>query len=528
LRNENWQEAREILEEVIAANPYQSMAHYYLATSLMRLDDCAQAIIHFNHAIAAGANAGRNGMRRAYLNRAACEAREGNGEAALASLETAWRDWGFDDFASLVDNDGFDTVTSTPEFRALAGYTDNETREAHWRADIDYFVRLIAETHPDPFHAANETAWRAQAASLRGDLTRLSDSEIVGGLMLLASAIGDGHTVVYPPSEGEDAWRLLPFFPMHFSDGWHIFAAPEANREIVGARIVGAGSLSISDLTERARTYLPADNDQTADWLGGLLFQVFEFYDLVGAADENNLVTLHLEHQDGRRVAYQFPAQPIDRDPNARTAPADWARMGPEGTNQALWLQQPQTPFWFTELSSGIVYTQVNQVADTEEQSLGALAQDLVLELRRQNASTLIIDLRHNNGGNANHAREFVRVLSSFEPFAEGGHLYVLIGPRSFSATMYLVGALEQYLDPVFIGRPTGGRPTGPSTERPFRLPYSGVTGSISARLQIDGFSADDHRPWFPPDHVVWPSGTDVRSGHDPVVEFVLTGLISP
>jgi len=527
LRNENWQEAREILEEVIEGNPYQGMAHYYLATTLMRLDECAQAIIHLDHAIAAGANAGRNGMRRAFLNRATCEAREGDDTAALASLETAWRDWGFDDFASLVEEDDFDAVASTNEFRTLAGYADNDTRDAHWRADIDYFIRLITETHPDTFHAANEAAWRAQATSLRGNVSHMSDTEIVGGLMQLASAIGDGHTVVYPVSEGDGAWHLLPIFPMHFSDGWYVFSAPEANREIVGARILRAGGLSIDDLEEQAGTYHSADNDQTGRWLSGLLFQVFEFYQLAGAADgENGRVTLTLELEDGTQLAYELAAQPIDRNPNARAAPTQWVHMGPNGPSQALWLQQPQTPFWVSELPDGVVYAQVNQIADTDEQTMGAFGQDVLDELRRQNASVLVIDLRHNNGGNANHARDFVRALASFEPLSEPGRLFVLTGPRSFSATMYLVGALEQYLEPTLVGMPTGGRPNFYSTERTFRLPYSGVEGSISARMHIDGFSADDRRPWFPPDYVVWPTGADVRDGRDPLLELVLEGLL--
>lgn len=527
LRNEDWAEAQEILEAAVAANPYQGMAHYYLGVSLMRLGDCEGAIPHFSHAIDTGANAGRSGMQRAHLNRATCEARLGDPESALASLEIAWRDWGFDDFASLADDEDFSAVVSTPRFHALAGLTGDDNREAHWRADIDYFVRLITETHPEPFHTADETIWRAQADDLIRNVSRLSDTDIVGRLMQLASTIGDGHTAVYPVSEGDGAWHLLPFFPMHFSDGWYVFSAPEANREIVGARILRAGGLSIDDLEEQAGTYHSADNDQTGRWLSGLLFQVFEFYQLAGAADgENGRVTLTLELEDGTQLAYELAAQPIDRNPNARAAPTQWVRMGPNGTSQALWLQQPQTPFWVSELPDGVIYAQVNQIADTDEQTIGAFGQDVLDELRRQNASVLVIDLRHNNGGNANHARDFVRALASFEPLSEPGRLFVLTGPRSFSATMYLVGALEQYLEPTLVGMPTGGRPNFYSTERTFRLPYSGVEGSISARMHIDGFSADDRRPWFPPDYVVWPTGADVRDGRDPLLELVLEGLL--
>ncbi len=107
----------------------------------------------------------------------------------------------------------------------------------------------------------------------------------------------------------------------------------------------------------------------------------------------------------------------------------------------------------------------------------------------------------------------------------EAGALQVLIGPRTFSATGYLVGMLEKHLDPTFVGWPSGCRPVGPGSERPFRLHHSGLTGSISWELRIDGWGSDDQRPDFVSNRVVWPSGADLRAGRDPVLEAALEHL---
>lgn len=73
-----------------------------------------------------------------------------------------------------------------------------------------------------------------------------------------------------------------------------------------------------------------------------------------------------------------------------------------------------------------------------------------------------------------------------------------------------------------FVGWPTGGRPNTYSTERPFRLPYSGISGTISARWHQEGISGDDHRPWIAPEVAVWPTIADIASGRDPVLAAAL------
>jgi C-terminal processing protease CtpA/Prc len=134
----------------------------------------------------------------------------------------------------------------------------------------------------------------------------------------------------------------------------------------------------------------------------------------------------------------------------------------------------------------------------------------------------VVLDLRHNNGGTTDVAYDFLRPLARYEPLDRGGRLVVLIGPRSYSATMDLAGRLERDLGAVFVGWPTGGRPNGYSTERPFTLPYSGIRGTISATWHQDGKGGDDHRPWIAPDVAIWPTASDLAAGRDPVLETAL------
>jgi hypothetical protein len=188
-----------------------------------------------------------------------------------------------------------------------------------------------------------------------------------------------------------------------------------------------------------------------------------------------------------------------------------------------LWLQRSDEPFWHRALGdSGLVYAQVNAVADGASQKLAAYARELREFVQSTAAKGLILDLRKNNGGNAEIGRDFVEEILRIPAIEERERLFVLIGPRSYSATGYLIGFLERHCAPILVGLPSGVRPVNYSSERGFTLPNSGLSGSISYELRVEGETSEDRRPWFAPDLVAWPTSADLRSGRDPLIDATL------
>lgn len=76
----------------------------------------------------------------------------------------------------------------------------------------------------------------------------------------------------------------------------------------------------------------------------------------------------------------------------------------------------------------------VNNLVDDEDEKLPELGQRLWTVLEKAKPKNLIVDLRHNNGGNTLLYPELLRTLIAFsrEP---GNQIYVLIGRRTYSAT---------------------------------------------------------------------------------------------
>jgi hypothetical protein len=86
---------------------------------------------------------------------------------------------------------------------------------------------------------------------------------------------------------------------------------------------------------------------------------------------------------------------------------------------------------------------------------------------------------------------------------------------------MLLTSMLESHLDATFVGEPTGSSPQFYGEDTFFRLPYSGLTGSISSRWFQNRFISDDERPWIAPDIVAELTLDDLRNGRDPALEAI-------
>ncbi len=518
LRAERWGEARDTLEAVVGANPHDGLARYYLGIAREALDLHAEALPELRAALALGVDGSRRGLRGAHLALARTLAATGDVDGALTHVEEAWSSWGFDDIPGLLTDEAYAPLHAAPRLRALARLDDTADRSERWRADLRYFQRLVSEAHPDPFRTTSAETWNARVEALAAAADEASDLEITGELMRLAALIGDGHTAVYPPTEGAGAWHLLPFVPVCLSDGWFVAAAPAELADIVGAQLVGAGGSSWDALVRFATERVAADNDFTHRWLAGVALQFAELYALAGATEDATRVSFDLVLPNGRRTTRTLEAGPILRDPNARAVPEGWATAYAEAP---LWLEGAGRPFHHRILDGvpGAVYAQINQTADARNQTLAGYGRELREFFEQDPSRALVLDLRLNNGGNAYEARRLVNELLRIPALEEPGRLLVLIGPRTFSATGYLLGMLEQHLAPVRLGWPSGCRPVGPSSERTFRLPHSRLSGSVSWELRVDGYGTDDRRPFFVPDWVVWPSGADLRAGRDPVLE---------
>lgn len=520
--DENWAQAVETYQDLLETDPYHGSDWFFLALAHAGLGDCANARPAMERAIALGVDGTEGGMSAARVEAAACAAEMGAVDAALEHLSIAQARYGFSDFGGLEDDPRFSSLIGLPHYADLAGTRDwsKMGRTAGWRADLDRFAGLVERRHPKPFHTVSEREWRAAARALRRRIPTLSDLEIIGGFMRLASMIGDGHTSIYPPFAGGRAFHLTPIWPYAFPDGWRIVSASPDHADLVGARIISIEGVSMDEAIVRIAARLPRDNDRTPLWLGAIGLQFSEIAGVALGGVDPMAMTVEVETVAGEKKTVKLDAGPIDRNPLAPWRPEGWPSA--EAADRPLWLSRPNEAFWFADLDElGAVYAQVNQIRDSEEQTLAQFAEELSRHIRETGAKRLILDLRHNNGGNGDLNWALVRSIVRSETIDRNGGLFVIIGRRTFSAAMTLSSMLETHAHAIFVGEPTGSRPNFYGEDTEFVLPYSGLTGSISSRWFQGGMTSNDERPWIAPDLVAELTFDNLRDGRDPALEAI-------
>lgn len=210
-------------------------------------------------------------------------------------------------------------------------------------------------------------------------------------------------------------------------------------------------------------------------------------------------------------------------------------KLGPAHTRGAAeappYLRQVSVPFWFERLGGakpdgGTLYVQFNQVMDGPDESLAAFAQRLEAALAERPPRLLVVDVRHNNGGNGDLLHPLIAVLKAFESKQPTAKLVVLTGRNTFSAAQVFISRVDHETKALFAGEMSSSKPNFVGEENEIVLPWSQAIGSISNRFHesIPG----DSREGIVPDLKVEVSSADYFGNRDPVLDAVLRAYGSP
>lgn len=520
----NWSDAAQAYERLSSNNPDRGDDAYFLGLALAKSGQCQRAIPVLARAIELGATGSAASLRRAHYEAAACAAETGDRASALAHLSAAQGRLGFAGMDAAGEDPRFGALAQDPAFRQLAGLTDETDRVRGWRGDLAWWVELVGRRHPQPFHAVAEPEWRRAVAQLDADIPTLSDLQITARLMRLAALIGDGHTSVYPPFEGPRSFHLLPIWPYRIGDDWYVMGASPGHTDLVGGRIVSVGGRPAAEVADNLSAMLPKDNDWSGRWIAAVGFQFAETATLAARPDGSGPLDIEVETPAGGRRTEALDAGPIDRNPLSAWTPAGWPWMG-DAAPLPLWLSRTSEPWWFQDIDAPrAVYVQVNQVSEAEPGDFERFAVRLAEHMRADPSRPMILDLRHNNGGNGalnwTLARELVRCGCD-----RPGGIFVITGRRTFSAAMTLSSLLETRTEALFVGEPTGSRPNFYGEDTLFSLPWSGLKGSISSAWFQGGETSFDQRPAIAPDLRAELTVDDVVLGRDPALAAIAAYL---
>ncbi len=380
---------------------------------------------------------------------------------------------------------------------------------AAWQTDLATFVRNLEVAHPNPYWRVGEIKFREDVASVARRLPAMNTDEATVEIMRLSAEI-DGHTQVFVGYLGWDFSRIQ-FYA--FDDGIGVVGA--ADPRLIGSKLLKVGDTPVEEATQRASVLVSYDNPMTKTFKTPLLLAVPRVLATLGITDDPERAWYTVQKPDGAIVIFSPETVTFTEYRQLFGDPV----IGLPNSNRSLYLQRRDSPFWWTTLDPQTIYFQYNQVLDkawdpfvAHTIMLDDVVDQLDQALSEHPASRLIIDLRHNGGGDNSTYGDLLAMLH--RRFGDRCGLFVLIGRDTFSAAVNFATEVEQQTRATFVGEPTSGSPNLYADLATVELHNSDIKVFISHRYWPIG-GPDDHRLWIEPDVSAPPTLDDWIAGRD-------------
>jgi hypothetical protein len=361
-------------------------------------------------------------------------------------------------------------ASSFAQHDAVAAMPAVKLSADQWRSDIRFLGDELAKRHRNAFHRLKKEDYDGAVKALYDAAPRMTDDEIVVGMMKIVAMVKDGHTSLV----------AMPFFrsgifPVKyywFSDGLYIVNAAPQHADLVGAKVLRIGKMAVDDALKAAGAANPSDNEMGTRNYAPLLIKVPEVLAGLKIVDNKSKLSLVVESNGKQRTVEITPTAPMN---TLVEAPKDWVDLG-GNSPLPLYRKSPGELYWSEYLKDKkILYIQHNGIANKDGEPVADFYKR-VLDLAETNpVDKLVMDIRFNGGGNNTLNIDVIKHLMRSK-LNRRGSFFVIIGRDTFSAAQNLVNQLEKYTDATFVGEPTAAHPNHYGDNRPFELPNSHLT----------------------------------------------------
>jgi len=371
-----------------------------------------------------------------------------------------------------------------------------------WREDLNFLATNLSIRHANAFHFVSREAFEKEVKDLNSQIVRMDQ---------IANTIGDGHTYIRIPSDA-------PMFKVRFEsfgEDYRLVAAAEtpATRSAIGGKLLKVGDVPVERVRQLLLTLTPGDETGAlrAVRSAALLKQGVVLYGL-GILPKRDMARYTVLTDDGRQETLQVSASP-----NTDATEAGWLEAVP---TPPLWLQRPADPFWCSYLSeSRTGYCAFRSYKDLKDTSKA------LRDLLAQHPENLVIDLRLNPGGDFTLGlRYLVKPIRKSKSLNRKGHLFVLIGPKTFSAAMSNAAHFRKQTSALLVGEPIGEKPNSYQEARDMVLPNSHWDARYSVKFY---HFAPGEENLIRPDQQTTETWDDYRAGRDPALNWVLRNVSS-
>jgi hypothetical protein len=351
---------------------------------------------------------------------------------------------------------------------------------AAWQADLDQLYEALERLHPDPFRqlsrSALRRAWQQRRAALgSAALAPLARHARLTELIKLPALLGDGHTRVIGTDGPGGIDDLLPRLPIDvhwYEDGLFVHAAHPDWCQLVGTRVTRVGSASWVAALDELTALVSRENVWRARAVAPRLLTRVPLLHGLGIAEPGPAVAAEIGG-----AAVQLPV--LAPEPGG---PAwECVRSDERSTLERSTLDRWDASLSTFALDDDVFVMKYDRVRDEPDATLADRFAAAFAELDDSGASRLVVDLRHNSGGDGRLNWPLVYGIRERPHINRRGRLFVLIGRGTFSAAMHCLTALERHTSLICVGEPTGTSPNHFGDAVEIRLEHTGLAVGISS-----------------------------------------------
>jgi hypothetical protein len=372
-----------------------------------------------------------------------------------------------------------------------------------WVEDLDALKRELPKRHANAFFYLPKAAFEAQIKQLQDDVARLNGDQVFVRIAQIVNAIGDGHTGVVSPEDR----RTLPIELLSFGNDMRIVAAGPGLEAANGAKVVKIGNTDIARVRDLALTLTPSEelNELREARIVYYLARGIVLHGL-GITPSRDSALFTVRRDAGKTFAVDIKAR----------GPREDVKLTPAYPTSGLRYQREHETFWCDSVAAAkAVYCAFHSY-----QELKAKAAAMFALIDSSRAKKLIIDMRDNGGGdNTVGYAQLVKPLMARADLNRKGHLFVLVGPLTFSAAMNNAAQFQDETEAILVGQTIGEKPNSYQEPRQFRLPNSHLVVRASTlyyEFRKTGPNA------IKPDKEIIPTWDDVKAGRDPVLDWAI------
>jgi hypothetical protein len=391
---------------------------------------------------------------------------------------------------------------------AAAGLSLDEITQDKWAQDLDFLAVELPKKHKNLFHNISETEFRTQIEEFQKKLPSMDQDEILVGLMKILASVGDSHTTLgYRPQ------KALPLMLYWFKDGIGILNTTAEYQDILHGKITAIAGMPIDHVVSTLSAVIPHENEaQVKNKMPNLLTDtlILRGMKLISSQETASLTVLT---SSGKKITREMKPLSFSSKP-------EWLVDISDESDAPLYLKNRRLFYWYRILpESKTLFFKYNACQNIKGEPFIEFIQTLFDTADDKKIKRIVIDLRHNGGGNSGIFAPFLQELKKRPKFLHKGNIYVLIGRRTFSSAILNAIQLKNQTPAIFAGEPSGGKPNHYGEVKMFLLPQS----KLPVTYSIKYFKVVENDPSsLTPDLLIESSFADYLDKVDPVLNCVL------